>query len=193
MAADASTAMTRPHERRKRGRHLASAAAQVADRPFGVRECRKRRQVNALAEEIIAHPVPLSGRRREKFLRLRAALGKHRLHAALIVHGGGRRPDLLAHERPQPARRCIEIVARHRIHVAGAFGARRNPAAVGQCLQMAAHRRLRQLHDAAELRDGQLVAVEQQQQAAARGVGQGRQMVENRGRSCDSHQSVNPD
>ena len=52
---------------------------------------------------------------------------------------------------------------------------------------MAADRRLGQLHDAAQLRHGQLVAVQQQQNAAARGVGQGRQVVENRGGSRDSH------
>jgi hypothetical protein len=48
-----------------------------------------------------------------------------------------------------------------------ALGARGNPAAVYQRLQVAARRRPRQLHDAAQLGDGQLVPVEQQQNAAA--------------------------
>ena len=93
------------YERGEGSRHLSSAAAEVADRPVGVGECRQRCQVRALAEQIVAHPVPLSGRRREKFLRLGAALGKHRLHPPLIVDRRRRWPDLVAHERPQPARR----------------------------------------------------------------------------------------
>src|SRR3979409_480310 len=48
---------------------------------------------------------------------------------------------------------------------------------------MAVSRRLRQLHDAAELGDRQLMAVEQQQDAAARRVGQRRQGIEDCGRA----------
>ena len=53
-----------------------------------------------------------------------------------------------------------------------------NPAAVDQRLEVPADGGLRQLHDGAQLGDRQLVAVEQQQQAAARGVGERREVVE---------------
>ena len=115
------------------------------------------------------------------------------LQAALILRGRRRRPDLLADQQPQSRRAAgVELVARHRVEVARALGARRNPAAVGQRLQVAADRRLRELHDAAELRHRQLVPVEQQQDAAARRVGQRGEVVEDGG-GASVHQSVNPD
>ena len=142
-----------------------------------------------LAEQLVAQPIPLSGRRREEFLRFRAPLGENRLDAALVLRGGRCRTDLFANERPEPPGGRIEVVARHRVEIARAFGARRNPAGVGEGLQMPADRRLRELHDAAQLRHGQLVPVEQQQNAAARRIGERGEVIED-GRGL---QSVNPD
>jgi hypothetical protein len=51
---------------------------------------------------------------------------------------------------------------------------------------MPAHRRLRELHDAAQLRHGQLVPIEQQQNPAAGRVGQRREMIED-GRGAAIH------
>ena len=59
--------------------------------------------MKALAEQLVAHTIPLAGRRREELLRFGAPLGQHRLQAALILPGGRRRPDLLADQRPQSA------------------------------------------------------------------------------------------
>ena len=87
-------------ERRERRRQLARAAAEIADGPLGVCERGKGREVKALAEQVVANAIPLAGRRREKLLGLGAALGKYRLHATLVVHGGRRRSDLLADQRP---------------------------------------------------------------------------------------------
>src|SRR4029453_13218004 len=50
--------------------------------------------------------------------------------------------------------------------MARALGTRFNPSAVDQCLQVPADRRLRKLHDVAQLRNRQLVTVEQQKQPA---------------------------
>ena len=50
-------------ERRERGADLAGAAAQVPDGPLAARESRERRQVKAIAEEVVAHAIPLARRR----------------------------------------------------------------------------------------------------------------------------------
>ena len=55
------------------------------------------------------------------------------------------------------------------------------PSGVGQRLQVTADRRLRELEDGAQLRHRQLVALEHQQHPAAGRVGQGREVLENRG------------
>ena len=168
-------------ERRKRGRHLPGSAAEIADRPFRIGKRRQGRKMKPLAEQLVAQTIPLPRGRREEFLRLRAPLGQHGLNPALILRCRRRGPDLLANERPEPPGGRVEIIARHCVKVAGAFGARRDPSGIGECLQVAADRRLRKLHDAAQFRHGELVPIEQQQNPAARGVGQGGQVVENGG------------
>ena len=146
--------------------------------------------MKAIAKQFVAQPIPLTGRRGEKFLGLRSPLGDRRGKATLILQRGRRGADLLANERPQPPRGGVEIVPGRRIQVARALGAGSNPSAVGQGLQVAAHRRLRQLHDDAQLGHGQLLAIQQQQDAAARRIGKGREVIENgrrRGESGSRH------
>ena len=75
MAADAVDGDDAAHERRERGSHLPGAAAEIADGPLGVGERGQRGEVEALAEQIVAQPIPLPGRRREKLLGFRATLG----------------------------------------------------------------------------------------------------------------------
>src|SRR4029077_16771873 len=58
------------HERREGRPHLSGAAAEVADDPIPVGECRERGEVEAIAKEVVAQPIPLSCRRGEKLLRL---------------------------------------------------------------------------------------------------------------------------
>ena len=94
------------------------------------------------------------------------------------MRGGRRGRDLLAHERPQPPCGRIQIVARHRVEPARPFRARGEPPAVAERLQVAADRGLRQLHDTAELGNGHLVALENQEEPAARRVSERREMVE---------------
>ena len=100
-----------------------------------------------------------------------------RRRASSVAAGG--RTDLLTNEQPQPPGRRVELVGRHDVEVARAFGAPRHPSGISERLEMTADRGLRQLHDGAELRDGQLVTIEQQQDAAARRVGQRGQAIEN--------------
>ncbi len=171
------------HERRERGAHLAGAAAEVADSPVGLREGGQRGEMKTFAEHFLAHAIPVTGGRREELLRFGAALGERGLKAALILRGGRRRAGMLADERPEPARGRVEAVAHHRVKVARALGARRDPAAVGQRLEMPAHRGLGQLQHGAQLRHGQLVTVEDQQEAAARRVRERREVVVNGGRA----------
>jgi hypothetical protein len=107
--------------------------------------------MEAVAEQFVPQPVPLTGGRGEKLLRSRPPLGERGLEPPLILRRRGRWPDLLANQQPESSGRGVEIVARHRVDVARPLGARPDPAGVGQRLEMPAHRRLRQLHDAAEL------------------------------------------
>jgi len=126
--------------------------------------------MKAIAEELVAQAIPLTGGRGEKLLRFRPPLRDRRLQAALILRRRRRRADLLAYEQPEPPGRRVKTVAAHRVETARPFGARTDPASVGQRLQVAADRRLRQLHDPAQLGDRQLVAIEQQENAAPRRV-----------------------
>src|ERR1051325_2307846 len=64
----------------------------------------------------------------------------------------------------------------------GPVCARTHPSAVGQRLQMAADGRLRKLHDSTKLRDGELMSVQQQEEAAAGRIRQrGEMIVDGRG------------
>ena len=74
--------------------------------------------------------------------------------------------------------RGASIVTRHRVEVARAFMARRNPPAVRQRLQVTADGGLGELQDAAQLRDRQLVPIQEEQNAAPRRVGQCVQVIE---------------
>ncbi len=58
----------------------------------------------------------------------------------------------------------------HLIEAARAFAAGDEPAVVGEELEVAAHRRLRELQDRAQLSDRELVSVEEQKNAASRRV-----------------------
>ena len=63
-------------EGREHGAQLAGAAAKIADDPVRVGQRRERRQVKAIAEQLVAQSIPLAGRRGEEFLRRRASLGE---------------------------------------------------------------------------------------------------------------------
>ena len=52
-----------PDEGRERRAHLPGPAPEVADGPFRVRERRKRGELEPIAEQFVAQPIPLSGRR----------------------------------------------------------------------------------------------------------------------------------
>src|SRR3954468_11638513 len=152
--------------------------------------------MKAVAELLVAQLVPLSCRRREELLRFCPACGDGRLQPAMILSGGRTRGALLTDELPQAVRRVGRLATvraslaagtghrpRHRVEMARTFGARRDPPAVRQRFEMATDGGLRQLHDAAELGDSQLVTVEQQQRPRARWVAKRGKMVENLDRS----------
>jgi hypothetical protein len=168
-------------ERRQGGAHRAGPATEIADDPRAVCQGGERREVEAIAEQLVADAIPLPDRRREKLLRLRAPLGERRLKTALILRRRGARTDMFADQQPEPAGRPVQLFSRHRIQVARALGSRADPPGIGQGFQMAADRRLGQLHDAAELGHGQLVPVEQQQDPAAGRIGQRGEVVEDCG------------
>ena len=168
-------------KRRERGADTAGTAAEIPDDPLGIGQGRERGEMKAIAEQLVAYPVPVPRRRGEKLLRLRPALGKRCAEPALILASGRGGPDLFADEQPQPARGGVELVTRHRVQPAGALRARRDPPAVRQRLQVTAHRGLRKLHDPAQLRDSELVPVEQQQNAAARRIGERGEVIQDGG------------
>src|SRR5262245_16209219 len=115
--------------------------------------------MKSITEELVADTVPSSGRRCEKFLRLRAPLCKNALKAALILGRSGSRSNLFPNEKPQAPRGCVQLVPRHHIKVTGSLGRRRNPPAVRQRFQMPADGGLGELHDGAELGYRQLVTL----------------------------------
>src|SRR5262245_5555604 len=119
--------------------------------------------MKAIAKQLVTEPIPLPGRRGKELLRFRAAIGQRGLQTALILDGGRRRSDLLPHQQPQPACRRVEV-ARHRINVAGALAARRDPAAVGQRFQMTTDRGLRELDDGADFGNGELLSLERSEE-----------------------------
>ena len=90
----------------------------------------------------------------------------------------GRGRDLLAHDMPEALGGGIEATLHHRVEAARALAARHDPAFVAQDLEVSAHRRLRKLEHGAELSDHELPAVEQQQDSAARRVGESADAVE---------------
>ena len=183
IAADASTAMTRATN----GASAALTWPVPQPRSPTVQSAsakrRERRQVKAIAEQLVAQPIPLAGRRGEELLRLRPPLGERRLQAALILRGRGRRADLLPHEQPEaagaPASRSVARSSCRSGSCPRRARAIQPPSS--QRLQVPADGRLRQLHDAAELGHRQLVPVEQQQHAAPRRVGERGEMVEDGG------------
>jgi hypothetical protein len=80
--------------------------------------------MKSVAEQLVAHAIPLPGRRREEFLGLGATIRERALQPALVQGRSPRRAHLLAHEQPQAPGRSLKLVARrHRVDVARAFRA----------------------------------------------------------------------
>ena len=72
IAAEASTAITRATNGASAALTWPGAAAEVADDPRRRRaSAGERREVEAIAEQLVAQPIPLAGRRGEELLRLR--------------------------------------------------------------------------------------------------------------------------
>jgi hypothetical protein len=76
IAADASTANHARDKRRERLAGAAGAASEIADRPGALGERGQRGEVKTIAEELVAQPIPLAGRRGEELLRFAAPRGK---------------------------------------------------------------------------------------------------------------------
>ena len=139
-------------------------------------------QIGRPSEEILAQAVPLTGGGREELLRLALAAAEHAAEPSGVLIGAGGQAHLLAQQRPEPPRRGPAVVERQACSSGSCRrGATRPIRRPSKRLQVAADRRLRQLQDGAELRDRELVALEHQQHAAAGGVGQSGQVVENCG------------
>ncbi len=156
---------------------LAGAAPEIADAETPVEHREHRLGLELLAEEFGAQPIPLPRGRREELRRLRAALGQHGFGAAGVLLGGRGLAGLFANQRPQPRGRLVEgrgqtVVAR------SAIATRDHPAVVGQGLEVAADGRLRQLQHGAQLGDRQLEPLEQDEQPAAHGIGEGRHVLQ---------------
>ncbi|MGC4085460.1 MAG: hypothetical protein QM736_25895 [Vicinamibacterales bacterium] len=158
------------HERRECGADLAGAASQIADDRVRIRECRQRCELKAIAEQLVAHPIPLSGGGCEELGRFRSPRCNRGLQTPLILQCGGRGAHLLAHERPEPSRCAVHRRARHRVDVARTLSTDADPTGIGQRFQMTADSRLRQLHHGTQLGHAQLLAIEEQEDAAARAV-----------------------
>src|SRR4051812_43888191 len=102
--------------------------------------------------------------------------------------GGAGVDDLVADDVPEPAAGGVESLRREPIVPARTRRARLDPSLGGQHLEMPADGGLGQLEDRAELVDGQLVALEGEEQPAPRWVGEGCHLPEQGG----GGQSINP-
>ena len=166
-----------PHEGREGGRHLPGATAEVAHGPLLVEEAGERQQIGALPEQLAPDRVPLRGRRRKELLRPAPPLGQHAPEPLRVLGRGGPIRELGPHHLPEPPGLGLEIGG-HGVAAAGAVGPRHDPAAVAQNLEVPAHGGLRELKHGAELADGKLVPVEQQEQPAPDLVGQRAEALE---------------
>src|SRR5207247_1081844 len=109
-------------KRRERGADTAGTAAEIPDDPLGIGQGRERGKMKAIAEQLVAYPVPVPRRRGEKLLRLRPALGKRCAEPALILAGGRGGADLLAGEEPTAARGGGVAVTPQALAPAGRLG-----------------------------------------------------------------------
>jgi hypothetical protein len=134
----------------------------------------------APSEQIVAELIPLRGARAEEFLGARAPRGENLGEAALVLLRRERAGGFLPDQEPQRPQRGVELCRGDRVAPVGPVGARGQPAAVTQSLQVAADGRLRRLHDAAQLADGELVALEDEEDAVAQGVAQHRHLAQER-------------
>jgi len=73
------------HEGRECFGDAAGAAAEIADGPPGPSQAGQRRQMETVAEQLVAQPIPPAGRRRKERLRPAAAPGERRLQPVPIV------------------------------------------------------------------------------------------------------------
>ncbi len=107
-----------------------------------------------------------------------------------VLLRGAAAGDLLTQHQPQLAGGCRLLVDQRAVAPGGALLAVGDPAARRQRAEVAAGGRLRQLQHLAELRDRQLLALEDQQQPAAERFVELRQIVE---QGSGRHISVHPD
>ena len=160
------------HERRKRRTRSTSAAAEIADDPARIHQCGNRLQGAPGTEQLTAEPIPLARGRRKKFLRLRPAPRQYAFQTPHVLVSARRGSDLIAQQRPEPARVRIPIAHRERVIPARPVASRRHPVGIGERLQVAAHGRLRKLQHGAEFRHRQFVTLQDEEHPAPRRVRQ---------------------
>ena len=107
--------------------------------------------------------------------------------ASGVLAGAGGDGHLGADQHPEVLGRVIEAGRDHSIEAAGSVAAGDDPSVVGEGLEVAADRGLRELQDRAELRDRELVAVEEEQDPAPRHVGEDGEAVEDGGLGGGGH------
>ena len=129
---------------------------------------------------------PTRRRRRRRTTPCRAAAAvQHLLAPAPVEAHGDRLGEALVDDRPEPLRALVELVDREHVAAARAVAPRRDPARVGEQLEVPRDRRLRQRERVAELDDGQLDLVEAGEHAPARAVGEQAELAEERRRRVD--------
>ena len=162
----------------KRRGDPARSAAQVADDGGGRQQRGEDAQVAGGAEQLGAEVVPLPGGGGEELDGADAAAVEHRLQAAAVMPGLERGGDVDADELPEPLRRLGQAVDGEPVVARGAVPAGSDPAGVAERLQVPRDGALRQRERVAQLGHGQLDAVQNGQQTAARRVGKQGQSVE---------------
>ena len=140
--------------------------------PALVGEREQSLQVDLRTEQLGAQSIPAVGGGGEELLRGGAAGREHATDAAGVLARRRQRRRALAHQLPEALGVRLEAARAHAVAAARPLLAHVQPAVAGEHLEVAAHRRLRQLHDRAQLRDGELVALEHEQQPAARRLGE---------------------
>ena len=160
------------HPRREGERRRAAAAGEVGDHPVGREQRLEGEAGEALAVELGAQPLPFAGDAGEEVATFAGACRQTARQAQPVVRQ--RRPvaGLAGGELPELARALGQLAIGHAVEVRGARAAAHHPALAGEQLQVPADARLRHLQDVGELRDRELLLLQEMEHAQARRVGE---------------------
>ena len=161
-----------PDPRGEGERGGAAAAGEVGDHPVGRQQSLEGETGEALAVELGAQPLPLAGNAGEKVAPLAGASRQTTREAQPVVRQSRPLPGLAGGELPELARALGQLAIRHAVEVRCTRAPAHQPTLTREQLQVPADARLRHLQDVGELRDRELLLLQEMEHAQARRVGE---------------------